>query len=105
MNSGAEIGFAIHQKIDEAVRRWPDTGFIQGQVPDLVAFLSAASLPKKEIERVADDVASLVDEAAECLEALPKAKKKKVDSRINRGSVLKCLKTTMVLWLNALLTQ
>ncbi len=71
----------------------------------MAALLSAASLPKEEIERTADDVAALVDEAADGLKALPETTKQQIDSRINRGSILKSLKTTMVLWLNALLTQ
>jgi len=102
---GTDIGFALYQKVHNAVRRWPESGFIKGRVSHLAAFLSAALLPKEEIERVADDVASLVDDAAGCLEALPVMTKKTIDCRINRGSILKSFKTTMVLWLNALLTQ
>ena len=105
LNAGAEIGFALYQKANNDIGRWPDNGFIQSSTPDLAAFLTATSLPKEEIEYAADDVASLVDEAAACLKALPKATKEQIDNRINRGSILKSLKTTMVLWLNALLTQ
>ena len=105
LSAGAEIGFALYQKTDADTRRWPGEGFLQGKVADLSALLAAASLPKEDIERVADDVASLVDEAAAVLESLPSATTKKIDRRINRGSLLMSLKTTMVLWLNALLTQ
>ena len=103
--AGAKIRFAIYQKTETTPRRWPDKGFVEGDVWSLATLLSAASLPKEDIERVADNVAELVDEAAGVLEALPETTKRKIDSRINRGSVLKSLKTTMVLWLNALLTQ
>ena len=103
--TGTKIRFSLHQKTDDNTRRWPVEGFLKGKVADLSALLAAASLPKEDIERVADDVASLVDEAAAVLESLPSATTKKIDRRINRGSLLMSLKTTMVLWLNALLTQ
>ena len=103
--AGANIRFAIYQKTEAAPRRWPDKGFVEGDVWSLATLLSAASLPKEDIERVADDVAMLVDEAAGVLDALPEETKHEIDSRINRGSVLTSLKTTMVLWLNSLLTQ
>ena len=103
--AGTNIRFAIFQKTEAAPRRWPKKGFVEGDVWSLATLLSAASLPKEDIERVAKKVAELVDEAADVLDALPEATKKKIDSRINRGSVLTSLKTTMVLWLNALLTQ
>ena len=103
--AGANVRFAIYQKAEAAPRRWPAKGFVEGDVWSLATLLSAASLPKEDIERVADKVAELVDEAAGVLDALPDATKHDIDSRINRGSLLTSLKTTMVLWLNALLTQ
>ena len=103
--AGASIRFAIYQKTEAAPRRWPAKGFVKGDVWSLATLLSAASLPKEDIERVAEKVANLVDEAAGVLHALPEETKQKIDGRINRGSVLTSLKTTMVLWLNALLTQ
>ena len=103
--AGANIRFAIYQKTEAAPRRWPDKGFVEGDVWSLATLLSAASLPKEDIERVADKVANLVDEAADVLDTLPETTKQDIDSCINRGSVLTSLKTTMVLWLNALLTQ
>ena len=105
--NGEEFGFAVHQQLDEnsKPRRWPEEGFIKGDVRDFATLISAVSLPKEDIEKVADDVATLVNDSAELLDALPKAIKEEIDERINRGSVMKSLKTTMVLWLNALLTQ
>lgn len=106
---GEEFGFAVYQQADKnsKPRRWPKKkkGFIKGDVRDLATLISAVSLPKEDIERVADDVAELVNDSSEILNALPDATKEKIDLRINRGSVLTSLKTTMVLWLNALLTQ
>ena len=103
--AGADIRFAIFQKTETAPRRWPDKGFVEGDVWSLATLLSAASLPKEDIERVANKVAELVDEAADVLDALPEAAKQEIDGNINRGSILTSLKTTMVLWLNSLLTQ
>ena len=106
---GEEFGFAVYQQADEKseYRRWPETksGFIKGDVRDFATLISAVSLPKEDIEEVADEVAALVNDSAHLLSALPDAIKEKIDGRINRGSVLTSLKTTMVLWLNALLTQ
>ena len=102
---GAKIRFAVHQKTDGEPRRWPKAGFVDGDVWSLATLILSVSLPKEDIESVAEKVAALVDDAAGVLEALPEAAKRKIDRRINQGSMLKSLKTTMVLWLNALLTQ
>ena len=104
---GADFGFAVHQRANKnsEPRRWPEGGFVKGDVRDLATLISAVSLPKEDIEEVADEVAKLVNDSADLLDALPDATKEEIDRRINRGSVLTSLKTTMVLWLNALLTQ
>ena len=106
---GEKFGFAVHHMKDKdsKPRRWPEKekGFIQGDLRDFATLISAVSLPKENVERVADKVAALVNDSARLLNALPKATKKRISTRINRGSVLTSLKTTMVLWLNALLTQ
>ena len=105
--NGEEFGFAVHQQLDKdsKPRRWPEKGFVKGDLRDFATLISAVSLPKEDIEKVADDVAALVNDSAELLDALSDAAKEEIDLRINRGSVLTSLKTTMVLWLNALLTQ
>lgn len=105
LNNGTPIRYAIHQRVDDGVRRWPEAGFIEGSVQDLAALLATTSLPKEDIERTAREVAALIDEAAGNLGALPERAKQEISSLINRGSVLKGLKTAMVLWLDALLTQ
>lgn len=104
---GAEFGFAVHQQADKdsKSRRWPKQGFIKGDVRDLATLISSVSLPKENIEEVAGKVATIVDESAELLKALPDTSKRAIDDCINRGSILTSLKTTMVLWLNAMLTQ
>ena len=104
---GEEFGFAVYQKKgkNSKSRRWPKKGFIKGDLRDFATLISAVSLPKKNIEKTAGKVAALVNDSADLLDALPDATKEEIDERINRGSVLTSLKTTMVLWLNALLTQ
>ena len=104
---GVKFGFAVYHKKDKdsEPRRWPEEGFIKGNVREFATLISAVSLPKEDIEEVADYVAELVEDSAHRLDALPETIKEKIDKRINRGSVMTSLKTTMVLWLNALLTQ
>ena len=110
LKNGARIRYALHQArpkdIAPSSRRWPSVGFLQGGVSDLAALLSAAAMPKEEIERVAATVAEFVDGAADGLDSvLPDGTKRQIAGRIHQRSFLKGLRTTMVLWLNALLTQ
>ena len=116
LTSGAPINYALYQRIQNknpaanngsiTAHRWPTHGFVTGTVFDLVAILSAAALPKEDIEIVASEVAKLIEEAAEGLElALLQPTQKSIASTVHQRSVLKGLRTTMVLWLNALLTQ
>jgi len=65
----------------------------------------SSSLPKEEIERVADAVAHLIEEATDILEGLSDTTQLEIAKRVNQRSSLKGLRTTMVLWLNSLLTQ
>ncbi len=102
---GTSIGYALYHKTEEGIRRWPDQGFIKGSVQDMTSLLSSAILPKEDIERVAAEVANLVNQASSCLESLPQSTHKKIDELTKRGSLLMSLKTAMVLWLNALLIQ
>lgn len=101
----ATIHYALYQTSKDGMRRWPESGFIDGNVQNLADLLSAASLPKEEIERTAEQVALLIDEAAHRLETLPNATKNQIGELINQRSILTSLKTAMVLWLDALLTQ
>jgi len=106
---GELIHYALHQKIadgDAARRRWPLKGFLAGRVHDLAALLPAAALPREDVEEVAREVAELVDQAAGRLEwALSEAQQLEIAERVHQRTPLKGLRTTMVLWLNALATQ
>ena len=112
---GVPLAYAIHQLLESKgqttiagtyQRRWPQSGFIEGSVFDLVALLSAAGLPREEVQAVGDRIALLVEAAANGLEAaLPLEGQQKIAGHLHQRSPLKGLRTTVVLWLNALLTQ
>lgn len=111
LSGGEFIHYALHQKIadgdgDAAKRRWPSKGFLAGSVHDLAAMFPAAALPREEVEEVAREVAELVDSAAGRLEwALSEARQLEIAEQVHQRTPLKGLRTTMVLWLNALATQ
>lgn len=96
------IYYAVHQQGKEK-RRWPAQGYVPGNVRDLATLISAAANPKEEIQRVATEVANLVNESAHLLKELPDDIRQQIKDRIARGSEMKGLKTAMVLWLNSLL--
>ena len=107
LSGGEAIWYALHQRItDQEFRRWPTTGFIEGTIYDLARLVSAAALPRESIEEVAAEVAELVDQAADSLEtALLPQQLTQIAGLVHQRTPLKGLRTTMVLWLNALLTQ
>lgn len=112
---GAPLAYAVHQLLESKgqttitgthERRWPQDGFITGNVFDLATLLSAAGLPREEVRSVGDRVALLVEAAANGLEAtLPVGGQQQIAGHLHQRSPLKGLRTTVVLWLNALLTQ
>ena len=104
---GKKIRYALYQRIDEQeFRRWPTAGFIKGTVYDIARLLSAAASPREFMELVATDVTEWVNQAADLLEtSLPPNQLRRVADLVHQRTPLKGLRTTMVLWLNALLTQ
>ena len=86
-------------------RRWPKTGFLKGTVHDLSSLVTGSALPKEDVERVAGEIANLVDEAAKYLKILSAGQLEYMARHVHQRSPLKGLRTVMVLWLNALLTQ
>lgn len=95
--------YALHQL---PARRFPETGFIHGDVHDLARLISSTAITKERMELVADSVAKKVLGAANILE--PAIKKKdlmNISKTMYQRSALTGLRTTMVLWLNALLVQ
>ena len=103
------IRYALYQSpSDDAqnVNRWPEKGFIDGTVRHLAELVKAAAMPKERIEEVATSVASVLTSSAEELTRhLPDTTRDKITSLVGQSSPIKGMSTTMVLWLNALLTQ
>ena len=112
---GASLFYSVHQLserqgqlsiADISHRRWPSLGFIQGTVFDLASLLPSIGFPRERMEDIADNVARLVEEAASGLEITLSAKEQQqIAHYLHQRSSLKGLRTMMVLWLNALLTQ
>ena len=102
------IAYALHQSglSDGTNRRWPTTGFIQGTVHDARRLIAAAAMPNEVVEARAAEVAQLVTQAAESLQStLHERAQRDIAGQVGQNSPLEGLRTTMVLWLNALLTQ
>ena len=108
---GEHVYYAAYQAVQKPfepieTRRFPRKGFVAGSVYDLAALLPAAALHKEEIERVADEVARLLSEAARGLERnLPEHMHRDIMSGAHQLSPLAAFRTMMVMWLNALLLQ
>ena len=104
---GSAIGYALHQVLpDNTRRRWPSSGFLNGTVFDLAALLPAAALPKEAVENIAFEVAQRVRAAADWLrDLLTQQQQRQIARTVKQRNSLNALRTTMVLWLNALLTQ
>ena len=103
-----QIGYALHQSglSDGTKRRWPTKGFIQGTVHDARRLIAAAAMPNEVVEARAAEVAQLVKQAAETLQtSLHERAQRDIAGQVGQNSPLEGLRTTMVLWLNALLTQ
>ncbi len=97
------IRYALHHENDY---RWPKRGFLSGPVSAVSSLIVAAALPKEELERVAEEVAGLVDAAADRLELYLSGQHiDEIREAVLQRTHLKGLRTTALLWLNALLTQ
>ena len=102
------IRYALHQSglSDGPKRRWPVEGFIRGTVHDARRLIAAAAMPNEVVEARAAEVAQLVMQAAETLKStLNEDAQRTIAGQVGQNSPLEGLRTTMVLWLNALLTQ
>lgn len=101
------IAFALHQQTSSSIRRrFPIVGFAWGSVSDLSRLVSAAALPKEYVEAVAEKVAQRVEQTAAILQSkLPEDQTIQIAREIYQRSPFTAFRTTIVLWLNALLTQ
>jgi hypothetical protein len=102
------VGYALHQLglNNGTLRRWPAEGFIRGTVHDASRLIASAAMPKEIVEARAESVALLVKQAAAVVQShLHAPAQREIAGVVGQNSPLEGLRTTMVLWLNALLTQ
>lgn len=100
------FNYAIHQKIPGGTRRFPSTGFMCGTYLDLARLAASAPIPKEDLEKVATDVADNVKAAANLLkDAIPIDQLENISQTMYQRSALSGLRTTALLWLNAMLVQ
>ena len=107
LEGGLELAYAVHQQGRRTTsRRWPETGFVEGSVADLVDLLPLVASPREIVDETADFVAQQVQWAADRLHDRSTAlQRERIAADVHQRTVLKGFATTMVLWLNALLTQ
>ena len=102
INAHHIMSYAIHQ----TNRRFPKTGFIQGNVHDLIRVIRATGITKEDLDEAATFVAQKVMAAANILELKMGSKDLlEISHTLYQRSALTGLQTTMILWLNALLVQ
>ena len=102
------VGYALYQLGPDngTLRRWPAEGFIRGTVDDASRLIASAAMPKEVVEARAERVALLVKQAADMVQShLHATAQREIARVVKQNSPLEGLRTTMVLWLNALLTQ
>lgn len=98
--------YAVHQKIPGGTRRFPAAGFLRGSYLDLARFAATAPTSKENMEEVATDVADCVMAAADLLkDAIPTDHLENISLTMYQRSALTGLRTTTLLWLNAMLVQ
>ncbi len=107
---GASVSYALHQLKSEGdmetLSRWPNAGFILGSVQDLGNLVTAEALPKESVEKIAQEVALKLRQAASRVEGrLSKENFDDLTSMVHQQTHLNALHTTMVLWLNAILVH
>ena len=107
LGQGLELAYAVHQRTGgDQLRRWPTSGFVMGAVADLVDLLPLVASPREVVEATADYVAQQVRWAAERLHMTSSPRQQeRIVAAMHQRTVLTGFSTTMVLWLNALLTQ
>ena len=98
--------YAVHQKIPSGTRRFPAAGFLHGTYLDLARLAASTPVPKEDLEKAATDVADLVKAAASLLkDAIPPDQLENISRTMYQRSTLSGLRTTALLWLNAMLVQ
>ncbi len=105
--NGGYISYALYQRLPDRqrIRRWPLSGFLEGDIYDLLNLSSAVAIPQEWAENVATEVADNVKQAASRLSSLPKGRQKELSNLIGQRTILQNLQTTALLWLNACFVQ
>ena len=103
---GVRLEYAFLQgDTGQSATRWPEAGFIKGQIDDLVSILPAVCQPSDRMASVATYVAKQVKACAQRVQAgTSAAKQAGIASSVRQGMPWHGLTTASVLWLNALLS-
>ena len=103
LDGGAEIGYFVLQR---GGYRFPESGYLTGNVNDLAEFMAVASVSKDSVEEVADKVAGRINAAASTLaNHLSESDIDDIAAKMSQRSKLTGMRTIAVLWLDALLVQ
>ena len=107
---GEPVYYALHQrmKVNNSYenRRWVENGFIKGTACDVAQLVTAASITKELAAETADEIAAHLEQAASILEEhLSHEEQQSVARVVHQVTNMKGLKTTSILWLNALIVQ
>lgn len=95
------LKYAMYQR----TRRLPEQGYYEGCLDDMNALLNAAMFPKELVDKVTNDVAGMVIEAARRLGDIPESRRRKLAMKVHQRTPLTGMQTIAVLWLNAMLVQ
>ena len=86
--------------------RFPSAGYIEGTAGDLAAIIPAAAVTRERLAALADEVAERIDAAREELErGISPDLARRLVADVYQRSTLTGLRTTLVLWLDAMLVQ
>ena len=101
------LSYALYQKVSETEhRRFPKKKFIKGTYKDIARLVSASSIPKEDIESVANEVNARVRAVSEKLKSvLTKRQLEEISKELYQRSAMPALNTTAILWLDAFLVQ
>ena len=106
LRRGGILGYSLLQRDGEDIFQFPSSGYIEGKVSDLASLVLSASVPKRVVERVADEVAELINEGARALASgLSDKDKEDIAKRVHQRGDKATFRTVMVLWLDAMLVQ
>ncbi|MCY4217198.1 MAG: hypothetical protein OXC92_09475 [Flavobacteriaceae bacterium] len=103
-----DIRYAIYQlnKSEDSIFRFPNSGFIEGNVFDLVDIIPKSVVPSDRVDEFANIVADSIRSAASLLDSSTNLSRlSELEKVVEQYSPISIIKTSMVLWLNAFLVQ